>query len=130
MVYFPGQSSPFKMGLLYPLYTGGLFHCYMLIESICTFRHVESILSLKFYFRWEILLANNVDPDQTPHDVASDLGLQCLPMTLFLGFQVRMAQKSNFLPVRTDPMRRETRKKMTVVSPESVLFQPIRRNFL
>ena len=24
--------------------------------------------------------ANNVDPDQTPHNVASDLGLHCLPM--------------------------------------------------
>ena len=28
------------------------------------------------------MLANNVDPDQTPHYVASDLGLHCLPMTL------------------------------------------------
>ena len=27
-------------------------------------------------------LANNVDPDQMPQDVASDLGLHCLPMTL------------------------------------------------
>ena len=26
--------------------------------------------------------ANNVDPDQMPHDVTSDLGLDCLPMTL------------------------------------------------
>ena len=25
---------------------------------------------------------NNVDPGQTPHYVASDLGLHCLPMTL------------------------------------------------
>ena len=24
-----------------------------------------------------------MDPDQTPHDVASDLGLHCLPMTLY-----------------------------------------------
>ena len=31
---------------------------------------------------WKILLANNVEPDQTPHYVASDLGLHCLPMTL------------------------------------------------
>ena len=31
----------------------------------------------------------NVDPDQMPHYVASDLGLHCLPMT-FMGFQVRM----------------------------------------
>ena len=29
-----------------------------------------------------MLLADNVNPDQTPHDVASDLGLHCLPMIL------------------------------------------------
>ena len=33
-------------------------------------------------FDGKILLAKNVDPDQTPHYVASDLGLHCLPMTL------------------------------------------------
>ena len=31
------------------------------------------------------LFTNSGDPDQTPHSVASDLGLQCLPITL-LGF--------------------------------------------
>ena len=41
-----------------------------------------SILSLLFYFGWKILLANNVDSDQMPHYVASDLGLHCLPMIL------------------------------------------------
>ena len=30
----------------------------------------------------EMLLANNVDPDQMPHYVAFDLGLHCLPMTV------------------------------------------------
>ena len=30
----------------------------------------------------EILLANNVDPDQTPHYVAFDLGVHCMPMKL------------------------------------------------
>ena len=30
----------------------------------------------------EILLANNVDPDQMPHYVASDLGLHCLPICI------------------------------------------------
>ena len=29
----------------------------------------------------EVLLANDADPDQTLHDVASDLSLHCLPMT-------------------------------------------------
>ena len=65
-----------------PLYTGRLFYCYMLDESICHFRGIRSILSLVFYFWWKILLANTVDPDQTQHYVASDLGLHCMPMTL------------------------------------------------
>ena len=34
-------------------------------------------------FLMKILIANNVDPDQTPHNVASDLGLHCSPITLF-----------------------------------------------
>ena len=28
------------------------------------------------------MLANNADPDQMPHYVASDLDLHCLPMTV------------------------------------------------
>ena len=28
------------------------------------------------------MLANNVDPDQTPHYVVSDMGPHCLSMTL------------------------------------------------
>ena len=64
----------------------------MLDESICLFRGVGYILSLLFYFlTWKIMLANIIDPDQTPHCVASDLGLHCLPMTLKItGFSVRM----------------------------------------
>ena len=54
----------------------------MLDESICQFRGVGAILSLFFLFLMEILLANNTDPDQTPHYVASDLRLHCLPVTL------------------------------------------------
>ena len=50
---------------------------FMLDESICHNRCVRFICT--FY---SILLANNVDPDQTPHDVASDLGLHCLPVTV------------------------------------------------
>ena len=54
----------------------------MLDQSICYYRGVRSILSLLFFFVGKILLANNEDPDQMPHYVASDLGLQCLHMTL------------------------------------------------
>ena len=38
----------------------------------------------RFYYIFDgkSLLANNVDPDQMPHHVATDLGLHCIPMTL------------------------------------------------
>ena len=42
----------------------------------------RSVLLLLLNFLWKILLANNLDPDQMPHYVVSDLGLHCLPMTL------------------------------------------------
>ena len=55
----------------------------MLDEIICHIRGVSSLLSLLLYFFFlKILLANILDPDQTPHHVASDLGLHCLHMTL------------------------------------------------
>ena len=77
------QKRSLGRTLLNPLHTGGLFHCYMLDKSICHFRGVRSILSLLFLiFLWKILLANNVDPDQMQHYVASDLGLHCLSMIL------------------------------------------------
>ena len=50
-------------------------------ESICHFRGVASVLSLLLYFYCKYILANSEDPDQTPHYVASDLGLHCLPLT-------------------------------------------------
>ena len=34
--------------------------------------------------------SKNVDPYQMPHYVASNLGLHCLSMILFIGFLVRM----------------------------------------
>ena len=61
----------------------------MLNESIYHFKCFRSILSLLFYFLSKILLANKVDPDQTPH-MASDLSLQCLPMALLQISLVRM----------------------------------------
>ena len=62
----------------------------MLVESIYQYRGVSSILSFSLYFSWKILFEKNiVDPDQTPHDMASDLGLHCLLMPLFAGFQVK-----------------------------------------
>ena len=34
-----------------------------------------------------VLTANSIDPDLTPQNSASDEGLHCLPMTLFMGRQ-------------------------------------------
>ena len=63
----------------------------MLDKSICHIRGVRSFFfSLLFYFLIKILLASNVGPDQMPHYVASDLGLHCLLMSNFSGFQVRV----------------------------------------
>ena len=42
------------------------------------------------------LFANNRDPDQMLHSVASDLGLQCLPITL-LGVSRLQWVKENFM---------------------------------
>ena len=59
----------------------------MLDESIFHVRGVGSTLSLSFYFPWKLYhVSNSVNPDQTPHNVASDRGLHCLPMTLENGF--------------------------------------------
>ena len=77
-----GNNTPFFQlaSFLNTLYIAGLFHCYVLDESICHFRDVWSTLSLLFLM--EILSANNVDPDQMPHHLASDLGQHCIPITL------------------------------------------------
>ena len=50
-----------------PFYTGGLFHCYMLDESIC---HVESILSL-FLF----LMENSISKQGRPRSDATSCGV-------------------------------------------------------
>ena len=64
-----------------PLYTGRLFHCYTLDESICHFMGFGSVFVAFIIFLMVILLPHDVDPDQTPHD-RSKLGLHCLSMIL------------------------------------------------
>ena len=61
---------------------------YILVDSstvlcwMCPFVILRDVGPILFYFFKEILLANNVDPDQMPHYVAFDLGVHCMPMTL------------------------------------------------
>ena len=70
------------------LYTGGLFHIFGRIHL--SFKGFGSYLSLLFYFKWIVLLTNNINPDQMPLYVASDLGLHCLSVTFLRVSQVRM----------------------------------------
>ena len=78
------KNMTFKIN---PLYSGGIFNCYMLDASICHFRGLGSIKSLLFYFGRKRLLANNEDPDQMQHYVPSNLGLHCLYMTILRVFR-------------------------------------------
>ena len=58
-------------------------HC-ILVDSSTYICWTSPFVILGVFFRfYSILLANTVDPDQTPHYVASDLGLHCLPITLY-----------------------------------------------
>ena len=43
------QCCDCLFAFLRPIYTGGLFHIFLLDEFICHFRGVGSILSLQFY---------------------------------------------------------------------------------
>ena len=67
----------------------GLFSQNSLDGSISSSRSLVSFYYYKVCFiEIPVLNANNdvnVDPDQTPHSLASDLGLHCLPIT-HLGF--------------------------------------------
>ena len=67
-----------------------LIHC-ILVDSSTVICWMSSfvILGCQVYFEtsilflMKILLANIVDPDQMPHFMVSDVGLHCLPMTLY-----------------------------------------------
>ena len=75
---------------MFSLFMGAcLTHCILVDSSTVICRiSLFVILGMKglfcrfIRFLVKILLANNVEPDQTPHNVASDLGLHCLPTTL------------------------------------------------
>ena len=64
-----------------PFMLNGLFYLNSLGRSIFHIRGVWLVFIIIMFCRNE-LNANSVDPDQTPHSVASDLGLYCLPMSI------------------------------------------------
>ena len=67
----------YSTGLINPFMPSGLFYLNSLDGSISNTR-VKVIFNR--FIEIPVSNANNVDPDQTPHSVASDLCLHCLPM--------------------------------------------------
>ena len=54
----------------------GLFYLNSVDQSISNIRGVRYVFITMFYKKNPVFNANSVDPDQMPHSVASDLGLQ------------------------------------------------------
>ena len=63
-----------------PFMPNGLFYLHTSDRSISSIRDVWLILIITIFN--PLFYANSVDPDQTPHSAASDLGLHCLPISL------------------------------------------------
>ena len=61
----------------------GFFYLNSLNQSISSLRGIWSVffLVLPCFIKMLVINANRVDPDQTPQNAASDLGLHCLPMS-------------------------------------------------
>ena len=60
----------------------GIFYFHSSDWSISIYGMCGKFLLLPCFIEIPVFNAQNVDPDQMPHSVASDLGLHCLPMSL------------------------------------------------
>ena len=69
------------IGFINPFMPNVFFHRYQLDESISNFRAVGWYFSFLFKIYKKLLFANSGESDQTPRFAASDLVLQCLPMS-------------------------------------------------
>ena len=58
-----------------------------------------------FYSNFDGKLAKTVDPDQTPHDVASDLGLHCMLITLLRVSRLEWVNGSRYVHINSDKIR-------------------------
>ena len=61
---------------------GGLFYINSLDQFSSNIRSVWLVFIVTMFYSNSWFSANSVDPDQTPCSVASNLGLDCLPMPL------------------------------------------------
>ena len=69
------------MMMMNPLLISGCVHHYIWRSPFLVLGSFWWIFSLLLYFPQKIFPANCVDPDQTPHLAASELGLHCLCST-------------------------------------------------
>ena len=67
---------------LNPFMPNGLSHLNSFDRFISYTRGVSLVFVISCFEEISKLNANSLDPDQTPHIAASDLGLRCLPMSL------------------------------------------------
>ena len=64
-----------------------------------------------------MLLPDNVDPDQTPHYVVSDLGLRCLSMTILL------VSRKEWVNIETDRSEQTVRTQIRLLLKILLLLQ-------
>ena len=65
------------------------FYLYYSDRSISNIRGVWLVCIIVMFYRNSCFNANSVDPDQTPQHAASDLGLDCLRMSLLWDARVK-----------------------------------------
>ena len=99
------------------VYPFTLTHCILYYSStvICWMSGMSGLFCCFYSFLMENLLANNVDPHQMLRNVASNLGLHCLPMTLLrvLGKNglIRCVYKPIYSTVRHAQMKNASSKR-------------------
>ena len=67
----------------------GLFYLESLDRSISNRRCAWTVFIITLFYRFPIFNANSVDPDQTPHSVASDQDIHSSPMSLLWGVRLQ-----------------------------------------
>ena len=81
--YGLAAECKFFFHLLNPFIPSGLFHINSLDRFVSSIRSAWSVFFITIFIAIPDLNTNNVDPDQTPSSVASDLDRNCLPMSIF-----------------------------------------------
>ena len=73
----------------------GLFYLNSLDRSILNIRGVWLVFIIPCFIEIHVFNANSVDPDQTPQNAASDLGLHCLLMSLLWDARLKSGKDSS-----------------------------------